>query len=53
MIKKPDDLIVVRTTPEPGSAESLGLTKKDSLEKHWDDAKKIADEGEPFDNIFA
>jgi hypothetical protein len=53
MTDKPDDLVADPTRPEPGSAENLGLTKKDTPDKHWDDGKKIEDEGEPFDNIFA
>jgi hypothetical protein len=53
MTDKPKDLVGAKITPEPVSAESLGLKKKDSLDKHWDDAKRIEEEGEPFDNIFA
>ena len=48
-----DDLVPISPKPEPGSAESLGLTKKDTPDQHWDDGKKIEDEGEPFDNLFA
>lgn len=38
--------------PEPGSAESLGLAKRDSPERHDGDAEHIEDEGEPFDGNF-
>ncbi|WP_162527284.1 hypothetical protein [Sphingomonas solaris] len=38
---------------EPGSPENLGLTKKDAPEKHDDDAKRIEEKGEPFDDNFA
>jgi hypothetical protein len=47
-----DDLVKDPLRTEPGSAKSLGLTKKDTPDRHWNDGKRIEEQGEPFDNFF-
>jgi hypothetical protein len=42
-----------RTPPEPGSAESLGLTKPVPPVSEKDPAAEIDEKGEPFDDNFA
>ena len=43
-----------KTPPEPGSPESLGLTRQDTPAEHAKTDEKDAEEkGEPFDGNFA